>query len=51
MKSRKDPATNCENVLLELVLLHWVGRMTVAEGKKKSSEAMLGDNEENEYEV
>ncbi|ORE03752.1 hypothetical protein BCV72DRAFT_337767 [Rhizopus microsporus var. microsporus] len=32
VKSRKDPATNCENVMLQLVSLHWVEGMTVAEG-------------------
>ncbi|CEG82142.1 hypothetical protein RMATCC62417_16259 [Rhizopus microsporus] len=50
MESRKDPATNCENVLLEPASLHWAERMAIAEGKEKSGEVLLDDDEESEYE-
>jgi hypothetical protein len=51
MKSRKDPANNSGNTFLELVLLHWVERMAVAESKEKAGEILLNGNEEIEYEA
>ncbi|RCH90131.1 hypothetical protein CU097_011337 [Rhizopus azygosporus] len=42
MRSRKDPATDCKDALLELVSLHWVEHMAAAESKEQA---------ENEYEV
>ena len=53
IKSRKDPFTNSGNVLIELASSRWIEHAALFgnEDKIKAGEALLDDDEENEYEV